>query len=125
MLADGWTQVQEQGWQAPGYWQHDADGWRCMTLAGLVPVNPSTPVMHISYYEAAAYALWSGARLPTEAEWEAAAMAGLLEQADDVAWQWTQNGYSPYPGFRPVAGAVGEYNGKFMVDQIVLREAPA
>jgi dimethylhistidine N-methyltransferase len=120
-LADGWTQVQESGWQAPGYWQQDADGWRRMTLAGLVPVDPYGPVMHISYYEAAAYALWAGARLPTEAEWEAAATAGLLEQVDDVAWQWTQSAYSPYPGFRPAASAVGEYNGKFMVDQMVLR----
>ena len=92
-----------------------------MTLRGLEPVDPDAPVTHISYYEAAAFAHWADARLPTEAEWEAAAVAGLLEQVDDVAWQWTQSSYSAYPGFRPAASAVGEYNGKFMINQMVLR----
>jgi len=120
-LADGWAQVQAQQWRAPLYWQQDGQGWRRMTLGGLRTVHPDEPVLHVSYYEAAAFALWSGARLPTEAEWEAAASAGLLEQVDDVAWQWTQSAYGPYPGFRAERSAVGEYNGKFMVNQLVLR----
>jgi len=120
-LADGWAQVQAQQWQAPLYWQREASGWQQMTLAGLVELDPDEPVTHVSYYEAAAFALWSGARLPTEAEWEAAAAASQLEQVDDVAWQWTQSAYSAYPGFRAATSAVGEYNGKFMVNQMVLR----
>lgn len=121
-LSEGWTVVQENAWNAPLYWQHDeSHGWRHMSLRGLEAIDPDAPVTHISYYEAAAYAYWADARLPTEAEWEAAAMAGLLEQVDDVAWQWTQSAYSAYPGFRPAASAVGEYNGKFMISQMVLR----
>jgi ergothioneine biosynthesis protein EgtB len=120
-LADGWAQVQAQQWQAPLYWQRDAGGWKQMTLAGLVALEPNEPVAHVSYYEAAAFALWSGARLPSEAEWEAAATAGALEQVDDVAWQWTNSAYGAYPGFRAANSAVGEYNGKFMVNQLVLR----
>jgi dimethylhistidine N-methyltransferase len=120
-LSEGWTMVQENGWNAPLYWHHDENGWKRMSLRGLEPIDPAAPVTHISYYEAAAFATWADARLPTEAEWEAAARAGLLEQVDDVAWQWTQSAYSPYPGFKPSAGAVGEYNGKFMVNQMVLR----
>lgn len=121
-LSEGWTTVHENGWYAPFYWQHDEQhGWRCMTLRGLEPIDPNAPVTHISYYEAAAFAHWADARLPTEAEWEAAVVAGLLEQIDDVAWQWTQSSYSAYPGFRPAASAVGEYNGKFMINQMVLR----
>jgi dimethylhistidine N-methyltransferase len=120
-LSEGWTMVQENGWNAPLYWQHDENGWKRMSLRGLEPIDPAGPVTHISYYEAAAFATWADARLPTEAEWEAAARAGLLEQVDDVAWQWTQSAYSAYPGFKPSAGAVGEYNGKFMVNQMVLR----
>jgi dimethylhistidine N-methyltransferase len=120
-LSEGWTLVQENGWNSPMYWQHDENGWKRMSLRGLEAIDPAAPVTHISYYEAAAFALWADARLPTEAEWEAAARAGLLEQVDDVAWQWTQSAFSAYPGFRPSAGAVGEYNGKFMVNQMVLR----
>jgi dimethylhistidine N-methyltransferase len=120
-LSEGWTLVQEAGWNAPLYWQHDDSGWKRMSLRGLEAIDPNAPVTHISYYEAAAFANWAGARLPTEAEWEAAARAGLLEQVDDVAWQWTQTAYNAYPGFKPSVGAVGEYNGKFMVNQMVLR----
>ncbi|WP_213879311.1 ergothioneine biosynthesis protein EgtB [Pseudomonas sp. dw_358] len=120
-LSDGWATVQAQGWKAPLYWQATPEGWHEMTLRGLQPLDPNAPVTHISYYEAAAFAQWAGARLPTEAEWETAAAAGQLEQVDDAAWQWTQSAYSAYPGFQPAASAVGEYNGKFMVSQMVLR----
>src|SRR5262249_11683264 len=98
------------------------DGWNVMTLAGLAPLDPNAPVEHVSYYEAAAYAAWSGKRLPTEAEWEhAAAIEPSLEQLDGVVWQWTASAYGPHPGFAAAAGAVGEYNGKFMVGQMVLK----
>lgn len=120
-LSDGWALIQAEDWRAPLYWQKGDDGWEHLTLRGLEPIDPAAPVTHVSYYEAAAFANWADARLPTEAEWEAAARAGLLEQVDDVAWQWTQSAYSPYPGFRASAGAVGEYNGKFMINQMALR----
>lgn len=120
-LSEGWTLIQGNGWNAPLYWYHDDNGWKRMSLRGLEDIDPAAPVTHISYYEAAAFATWADARLPTEAEWEAAARAGLLEQVDSVAWQWTQSAYSAYPGFKPSAGAVGEYNGKFMINQMVLR----
>ncbi|MDB5989528.1 MAG: egtD [Herbaspirillum sp.] len=123
-LSDGWTLNRSEGWEAPLYWEaadNKAGAWNQMTLRGLEPVRADAPVTHISYYEAAAYAQWADARLPTEAEWETAALAGALEQMDDVAWQWTQSAYYGYPGFRPVASAVGEYNGKFMIGQMVLR----
>jgi dimethylhistidine N-methyltransferase len=121
-LSDGWTLIRAEGWEAPLYWEADDNGsWRIMTLRGCEPVRADAPVTHLSYYEAAAYAQWAGARLPTEAEWETAALAGVLDQMDDVAWQWTQSAYYGYPGFRPVASAVGEYNGKFMIGQMVLR----
>ncbi|TDV05521.1 dimethylhistidine N-methyltransferase [Paraburkholderia caballeronis] len=122
-LSDGWALVQAEGWSAPLYWERAANGmdWNVMTLAGLRPLDPDAPVTHVSYYEAAAFANWAGARLPTEAEWETAANAGLLEQSDGVAWQWTQSAYGAYPGFRATDDAVGEYNGKFMVGQMVLR----
>lgn len=122
-LSDGWAMVRAEGWSAPLYWSPSENGigWQQMTLAGLRAVDPDAPVTHVSYYEAAAFAAWSGARLPTEAEWEVAAHAGLLEQTDDVAWQWTQSAYGAYPGFHASDDAVGEYNGKFMSGQMVLR----
>jgi ergothioneine biosynthesis protein EgtB len=120
-LADGWATVQDQGWQAPLYWHATPDGWQQMTLRGLEPLDLDAAVTHISYYEASAFAQWAGARLPSEAEWETAAVAGGLEQLDDVAWQWTRSAYDAYPGFQPAPSAVGEYNGKFMVNQMVLR----
>jgi ergothioneine biosynthesis protein EgtB len=140
-LADGWTWVQENRIEAPLYWVKVGDGWQRFALDGLRPVNPAEPVCHISYYEADAFARWAGARLPTEAEWEAAADGrdpdggNQLEAAGPVrplpadgsaqwfgdVWEWTGSAYLPYPGFRPAAGAVGEYNGKFMISQMVLR----
>jgi len=118
-LSDGWAQVQAQGWAAPLYWR---DGGRRFSLHGEQPRRADEPVLHLSFYEAAAYAEWAGARLPTEFEWEAAAAAlPAPEQCFGVAWQWTRSSYDPYPRFRPWTGAIGEYNGKFMVGQIVLR----
>jgi dimethylhistidine N-methyltransferase len=118
-LSDGWTRA--ESWESPLYWERVNGSWLHMTLAGMRPVDEAAPVTHISYYEAAAYARWAGARLPTEAEWEVSARHGMLEQVDDVAWQWTQSAYGAYPGFRASADAVGEYNGKFMANQMVLR----
>ncbi len=121
-LSDGWAQCQEEGWDAPLYWRHDGEAWSHMTPGGWRPVNPDAPVTHISYYEADAFARWAGARLPTEAEWEHAVRTRPdLQQVDDVAWQWTASAYSPYPGFQAADDAVGEYNGKFMIGQMVLR----
>jgi ergothioneine biosynthesis protein EgtB len=157
-MSDGWAVVQREGWEAPDYWHRDdadadADsGWTIQTLYGARPVDPAEPVVHASWYEADAFARWSGCRLPSEAEWETVAaerLAGSGREPDaglDTAgidsgrlhpavagvdgdeeqwlgavWQWTASPYAAYPGFRPAAGAVGEYNGKFMVNQHVLR----
>ena len=127
-LAEGWDWRVAQGLEHPLYWHRPGgDGpWQVFTLAGLQPVQAALPVLHLSYYEADAYARWAGARLPTEAEWEHAAQLAPsggpgLEQLFGTAWQWTQSSYAAYPGFRPAEGAVGEYNGKFMVNQYVLR----
>lgn len=120
-LSDGWALVQAQGWRQPAYWRNSAEAWQVFSLAGERPLDPNAPVMQLSFYEAAAYAEWAGARLPTEFEWEAAAGLEGIKQLDDQAWQWTHSAYHPYPGFKPWAGAVGEYNGKFMVGQLVLR----
>jgi ergothioneine biosynthesis protein EgtB len=155
-LSDGWYAVQEHGWSAPAYWRHDDnDGWSSFTLNGRHPIDPTEPVVHVSHYEADAFARWAGARLPTEFEWEhaisthdaherssseietvgltnaapyrarlqpAAARPGSgLRQAFGDVWQWTASAYLPYPRFAPAAGAVGEYNGKFMSGQMVLR----
>lgn len=122
-LSDGWHTARADGWDAPLYWHRTSEGWRCFGLEGEKPVDPGEPVVHISYYEADAFARWAGARLPTEFEWEVAADRSpeLLVDLFGRAWQWTSSAYAPYPGFRPEPGAVGEYNGKFMVDQQVLR----
>jgi ergothioneine biosynthesis protein EgtB len=118
-MSDGWATRQVSGWMAPLHWREQDGAWWQMGLNGLRPLDPEAPVRHISWYEADAYATWAGARLPTEAEWETA--AGQIDEATGLGWQWTASAYRPYPGFRPVAGAVGEYNGKFMVNQMVLR----
>jgi ergothioneine biosynthesis protein EgtB len=126
-LSDGWAQVQQHRWEAPAYWiapgdpRAPAEAWQVFGLAGVQPLDAAAPVMQLSFYEAAAYALWAGARLPTEAEWETASTLPGVTQLAGHAWQWTRSSYDPYPGFRPFSGAAFEYNGKFMVGQLVLR----
>jgi ergothioneine biosynthesis protein EgtB len=137
-LADGIRSVRERGWRAPMYWCERDGAWDVFTLAGVRPLDPNEPVCHVSYYEADAYARWAGARLPTEVEWEVAADgrpvdgafvgSGALHPTGDHrgspfgdAWQWTASAYLAYPGFRPLDGTFGEYNGKFMSGQMVLR----
>jgi ergothioneine biosynthesis protein EgtB len=130
-LSDGWAAVQAQGWRCPAYWFAPGDaplgdagaasGWHVFGLHGVRPMEPEAPVSHLSFYEAAAYAEWAGARLPTEFEWEAAHEAPGISQMHGHVWQWTRSSYDPYPGFRPLAGIASEYNGKFMVGQLVLR----
>ena len=144
-LAAGWDLVRVRGWQAPEYWVQRDGQWHTFTLHGEVPVDPNTPICHVSFYEAEAFARWAKARLPGEAEWEVAARGasaqgnfqesgalhplalredpanGVLAQAFGDVWEWTRSEYGPYPGYQPAAGAVGEYNGKFMSSQYVLR----
>ena len=121
-LSDGWTTVQNESWQAPGYWRQKDDGaWHVVTLGGLRPVDPAAPVQHVSYYEADAFARFAGKHLPSEVEWETAARHDIIADAFGIAWQWTRSGYLPYPGYRAAEGALGEYTGKFMVSQMVLR----
>ena len=134
-LSEGWHAVQTQGWRAPLYWRDDPDGWTTFTLHGRERVRKADPLMHVSYYEADAYARWAGARLPTEHEWEAATakpepapLCGRPPSTHPVApslygaaWQWTSSSYAAYPGYSPAGGALGEYNGKFMCNQYVLR----
>jgi ergothioneine biosynthesis protein EgtB len=147
-LSNGWATVRASNWEAPFYWERTADGWTEFTLAGVHPVDPGAPVCHVSYYEADAFARWAGTRLPTEAEWEIAAReqpvtgefvdaknfhpaparaaqpgGSSLRQLYGDVWQWTQSAYTAYPGYAPSAGALGEYNGKWMCDQWVLRGA--
>jgi ergothioneine biosynthesis protein EgtB len=120
-LMDGFSAASSEQWQAPGYWREIDGQWHVMTLSGLRPVDPADAVCHVSYYEADAFARWSGKHLPTEMEWEVAARAGHLNDAFGIVWQWTRSSYAPYPGYCAVEGALGEYNGKFMVNQLVLR----
>ncbi len=120
-LSDGFGVVATEGWDAPGYWRKVDGVWHVMTLGGLKPVEPARPVCHVSYYEADAFARWSGKDLPTEAEWEVAAKGGGLCDAFGMVWQWTRSAYSAYPGYKAAPGALGEYNGKFMINQMVLR----
>ena len=117
--SDGWEWVNQNGVTSPLYWQMNDDEWQHFTLGGLRPLTLDAPVCHISYYEAAAFAEWKGMRLPTEFEWEAA--SGKFDWGK--RWEWTNSAYLPYPGFKKAAGAVGEYNGKFMINQMVLRGA--
>jgi ergothioneine biosynthesis protein EgtB len=120
-MSDGWARVQAEEWSAPLYWRERDDGWWQMGPGGLTPLKPDAPVRHISWYEADAFARWAGARLATEAEWEAASSHPQIAQTTGCVWQWTGSAYLPYPGYHPAPGAVGEYNGKFMIGQMVLR----
>ena len=134
-LSEGWQALQTHGWRAPLYWRHDGARWSAFTLQGREAVRGDEPVVHVSYFEADAYARWAGARLPTEQEWEAATadpepapLCGRPALSHPVApslygaaWQWTSSSYAAYPGYRPAGGALGEYNGKFMCNQQVLR----
>jgi ergothioneine biosynthesis protein EgtB len=117
-MSEGWAAVHAERWEAPLYWRKHDGVWYQFGPGGLARLSPEAPVRHVSWYEADAFARWSDARLPSEAEWEAA--SGLSEKTG-LLWQWTESAYRPYPGFRPEKGAIGEYNGKFMINQMVLR----
>lgn len=120
-LSDGWARLKEENWQAPLYWLKDDDGSESVfTLSGVERLDPHAPVEHLSFYEASAYAAWAQKRLPTEFEWEAAAAADPSFACGRV-WEWTRSSYDPYPGFKAFEGVASEYNGKFMVGQMVLR----
>ncbi len=120
-MSDGWAVAQTNGWDAPMHWRWIEGMWLQMGPGGLVPLLLDAPVRNVSWYEADAFARWSNARLPTEFEWEAAYGNPKLDDMTDRVWQWTDSAYRPYPGYRAVAGAIGEYNGKFMINQMVLR----
>jgi ergothioneine biosynthesis protein EgtB len=120
-LSDGWATVESEGWRAPNYWREIDGEWFALTLGGLRPIDPDAPVCHVSYYEADAFARWAGKHLPSEAEWEIAARNDIIADAFGIVWQWTRSAYTPYPGYQAAPGALGEYNGKFMVNQMVLR----
>jgi ergothioneine biosynthesis protein EgtB len=120
-MSDGWAVAQSNGWTAPAHWRERDDAWSQMGPGGLAPLDLAAPVRHISWYEADAFARWSAARLPTEFEWEAASDHPAIRELAGHVWQWTDSAYRPYPGYRPPPGAVGEYNGKFMINQMVLR----
>jgi ergothioneine biosynthesis protein EgtB len=120
-LSDGFATAADHAWTAPGNWREIDGKWHVFALNGLFPVDEELPVCHVSYYEADAFARWAGKHLPSEFEWEAAARSGWLEDAFGAVWQWTRSAYAPYPAYRAAAGALGEYNGKFMVNQMVLR----
>jgi len=120
-MSDGWARVQADGWTSPLHWLEIDGAWWQMGLSGLVPLDPDAPVRHVSWYEADAFARWANARLPTEVEWEAAVSRHEIAELSGHVWQWTASAYRPYPGYRPAVGAVGEYNGKFMINQMVLR----
>ncbi len=121
-LSEGWDWLRAERLQQPLYWRRDSSGdWQEFTLHGWQALDLRQPALHLSLFEADAYARWVGARLPTEAEWELAAGHPALTQLYGVAWQWTSSSYAPYPGYEPAPGAIGEYNGKFMVNQYVLR----
>ncbi|WP_371419947.1 ergothioneine biosynthesis protein EgtB [Tardiphaga sp.] len=120
-LMDGFATVAREEWQAPGHWRKVDGEWQIMTLGGLKPIDLDAPVCHVSYYECDAFARWSDKHLPTEMEWEVAARAGQLNDAFGIVWQWTRSAYAAYPGYRAIEGALGEYNGKFMINQLVLR----
>jgi ergothioneine biosynthesis protein EgtB len=117
-LSAGWDSVSQRGWQAPLYWERDGANWQVFTLSGVTAIDLNQPVCHVSAYEAAAYAKWAGKRLPREQEWETG--AGAVDDIGQV-WEWTASPYVAYPGYREPAGAIGEYNGKFMANQMVLR----
>jgi ergothioneine biosynthesis protein EgtB len=120
-LSEGWALREAEEWEAPFYWRKRNGEWRTMSLGGERSVDPDAPICHVSYFEADAFARWAGKHLPTEFEWEVAARNGLLADAFGIVWQWTRSAYLAYPGYRAIEGALGEYNGKFMINQMVLR----